>query len=238
MRNVYHVARRELNAYLASPIAYVVAAIYLAVLGGLSGFILYYSREATLRYTLTHGVTLLFLVLVTQVLTMRLLADEQRQGTIELLLTSPVRDWEVVVGKYLASLAVFALMMLLSGYFPIVLTRIGNPDVPVMLSGYLGYLLMGSSLLAIGLFASSVTQNQVVAAVLGMGIAMLLWLSGALTEFVGDGLRGVVAYVPIFDHYFDFVRGMIDTRHVIYYVSVVVLFLFFSTRVLDARRWK
>ncbi len=238
MRNVYHVARRELNAYLASPIAYVVAAIYLAVLGGMSGFILYYSREATLRYTLTHGVTLLFLVLVTQVLTMRLLADEQRQGTIELLLTSPVRDWEVVVGKYLASLGVFALMMLLSGYFPLVLTRIGDPDVPVILSGYLGFLLMGGALLAIGVFASSVTQNQVVAAVLGMGIAILLWLSGALTDFVSGGLREIVAYVPIFDHYFDFVRGMIDTRHIIYYLSVVVLFLFFSTRVLEARRWK
>jgi ABC-2 type transport system permease protein len=238
MRNVYHVARRELNAYLASPIAYVVAAIYLAVLGGMSGFILYYSREATMRYALTHGVTLLFLVLVTQVLTMRLLADEQRQGTIELLLTSPVRDWEVVVGKYVASLGVFALMMLLSGYFPLVLTRIGDPDVPVVLSGYLGFLLMGGALLAIGVFASSVTQNQVVAAVLGMGIAILLWLSGALTDFVSGGLREVVAYMPIFDHYFDFVRGMIDTRHIIYYLSVVVLFLFFSTRVLEARRWK
>jgi ABC-2 type transport system permease protein len=238
MRNVYHVARRELNAYLASPIAYVVAAVYLAVLGGLSGFILYYSREATLRYTLTHGVTLLFLVLVTQVLTMRLLADEQRQGTIELLLTSPVRDWEVVVGKYLAGLGVFCLMVLLSGYFPLVLTRIGDPDVGVMLSSYLGVVLLGAALLAIGIFASSVTQNQVVAAVLGMGIAILLWLSGALTEFVGDGLRGVVEFLPIFDHYFDFVRGIIDTRHIAYYLSVVVLFLFLSTRVLEARRWK
>ena len=238
MRNVYHVLRRELNAYLASPIAYVVGAVYLAVLGGLSGFILYYSREATLRYALTHGVTLLFTVLVTQVLTMRLLADEQRQGTIELLLTSPVRDWEVVVGKYLASLAVLALMVLLSAYFPIILLRIGDPDVGVMLAGYLGYLLLGGALLAIGVFASSLTQNQIVSAVIGMGIALVLWLSGALTEFVGSGLQGVVAYLPIFDHYIDFTRGMIDTRHIIYYLSVVALFLFFSTRVLEARRWK
>ncbi|HHX43751.1 MAG TPA: ABC transporter permease subunit [Chloroflexi bacterium] len=238
MRNVYHVARRELGAYLASPIAYVVAAIYLAVFGGMAGFILYYSREATMRYVLVHGVILLFLVLVTQVLTMRLLADEQRQGTIELLLTSPVRDWEVVVGKYLASLVVFVLMLVLSGYFGIVLISIGDPDIPVMLSGYLGLLLLGSALLAIGVFASSVTQNQVVAAVLGMGITLLLWLSGALVDFVGGWLQDVVAYVPVFDHYFDFVRGLVDTRHIIYYISVVVLFLFLSTRVLEARRWK
>lgn len=238
MRNVYHVARRELGAYLASPIAYVVAAIYLAVFGGMAGFILYYSREATMRYVLVHGVILLFLVLVTQVLTMRLLADEQRQGTIELLLTSPVRDWEVVVGKYLASLVVFVLMLVLSGCFGIVLISIGDPDIPVMLSGYLGLLLLGSALLAIGVFASSVTQNQVVAAVLGMGITLLLWLSGALVDFVGGWLQDVVAYVPVFDHYFDFVRGLVDTRHIIYYISVVVLFLFLSTRVLEARRWK
>jgi len=238
MRNVYHIARRELNAYLASPIAYVVTAVFLAVFGGLSGFILYYSREATMRYSLTHGVTVLFLVLVTQVLTMRLLADEQRQGTLELLLTSPVRDWEVVTGKYLAGLAVFFLMVLLSGYFPLLLTRIGNPDVGVMLSGYLGFVLLGGALLAIGVFASSVTQNQVVAAVLGMGITLLLWLSGALTDFVGGALRSVVQYLPIFDHYYDFVRGIVDTRHIIYYLSLVVFFLFLSTRVLEARRWK
>jgi len=238
MKNVYHIARRELGVYFVSPIAYVVTAIYLAVMGGLSGLILYYSREATMRYVFLHGVSLLFLVLIAQVLTMRLLADEQRQGTMELLLTSPVRDWEVVIGKYLGSLALFAVMVLLTGYFPILLARVGDPDMGVILSGYLGYLLLGASLLAVGLFASSMTQNQIVAAMLGIGITLILWMAGALTELVGETLGDVVAYLPIFDHYMDFVRGIIDTKDIIYYLSVTILFLFLSVRVVESRRWK
>ena len=238
MRNVYYIAKRELGTYFASPIAYVVAAIYLAVVGGLSGFILYFSREATMRYVLTHGVTLLFTVLVTQVLTMRLLADERRVGTLELLVTSPVRDWEIIVGKYLASLAVFLVMILLTAYFPVLLGRIGDPDWGPLLSGYLGYGLLGAALLAVGVFASSLTQNQVVAAVIGMGITLMLWLSGALEELVGESMSRVVAYMPIFAHYTDMVRGVIDTSDIIYYLSLVMIFLFLSTRVLESGRWK
>jgi len=189
MKNVYYIARRELSAYFVSPIAYVISAIYLAVMGGLFGFILYYSHEATMRYVLLHGVSILFLVLVTQVITMRLLADERRLGTFELLLTSPVRDWEVIAGKYLASFGLFFLMVLLTGYLPLLLIRIGNPDIGVMLSGYLGYLLLGAALLSIGVFASSLTQSQIVAAILGIGITLLLWLSGALYGFRPRGHR-------------------------------------------------
>jgi len=238
VRNVYFIARRELHAYFVSPIAYVVSAIYLAVMGGLFAFILYYSHEATLRYLWLHGVSLLFLVLVTQILTMRLLADEQRQGTLELLLTSPLRDWEVIIGKYMASVCLLLVMVALTAYFPILLTRIGDPDLGPLLSGYLGYVLLGAALLAIGVFASSLTQNQIVAAVLGMGITLILWMSGALGDMMGDAAKGVVAYLPILDHYPDFVRGVIDTKDVIYYLSIVVLFLFFSTRVIESRRWK
>jgi ABC-2 type transport system permease protein len=110
--------------------------------------------------------------------------------------------------------------------------------VGVMLATYLGFVLLGAALLAIGMFASSLTQNQIVAAVIGMGITLLLWISGALEELVGEGFRGVVAYLPIFDHYVDMVRGIIDTKDVLYYLSAVVVFLFLSTRVLESRRWK
>jgi len=238
MRNVYYVMKRELGAYFTSPIAYVVIAIYLAVVGGLGGLLLYFSREATMRYVFNHAVTLLFTVLVTQVLTMRLVADERRTGTLELLLTAPLRDWEVVVGKYLASLVVLLVMMALTAYFPVTLLRVGNPDVGPILSGYLGYILLGASLLAIGLFASSVTQNQIVAAVIGIGITLLLWLSGALEELVGPTAGKVVAYLPIFAHYVDMVRGVIDTTDIVYYVTLVALFLFLSTRVIESGRWK
>jgi ABC-2 type transport system permease protein len=238
MRNVYYIARRELGAYFGSPIAYVISAIFLAVMGGLFGFILYYSREATMSYVFQHGITLLFYVLVSQALTMRLLAEEHRMGTLELLLTSPVRDWEVVLGKYLASVGVLLVMTLLTAYIPILLLRIGTPDVGPMLSSYLGYVLLGASMLAIGVFASSLSQNQLVAAVIGMGITLLLWLSGALVDMVSEPLKSLVGYLPIFDHYNDMVRGIIDTKDILYYLSIAALFLFFSTRVLEARRWK
>jgi ABC-2 type transport system permease protein len=238
MRNMYHVARRELGVYIASPMAYGVAAVYLAVMGGMFGLLLYYSRQATMAHLFYHGVSLLFLVLVTQVLTMRLVAEELRQGTWELLLTSPVRDWEVIVGKYLAAVGMFLGMVLLTGAYPVILTRVGNPDLGPILSGYLGYVLLGAAMLAIGLFASSLTQNQIVAVVVGIGLNLLLWLSGALGEIVGDSVRPLVEYLPLFDHYGDFVRGIIDTRDLIYFGSVVALFLFLSTRVVEARRWK
>jgi ABC-2 type transport system permease protein len=238
MRNVLHIARRELAAYFGSPVAYVVGAVYLAVMGGMFGLILVYSREATMAYLFYHGVSLLFLVLVSQVLTMRLLAEEQRQGTMELLLTSPVRDGEVVLGKYLASLGVFLALVGLTLAFPLVLLRLGNPDIGPLLSGYLGYSLLGAAMLAIGVFASSVTQNQIIAAVLGIGANLILWVSGDLGDYVGETLRPVVQYLPLFSHYTDMVRGIIDTKDLVYLLSVIVLFLFLSTRMVETRRWK
>ena len=238
MKNTYQIIKRELGTYFASPIAYVISAIFLAVMGGLFGFILYYSREATMRYLFGHVIIILFLVLVSQALTMRLLAEEKRSGTLELLLTSPVRDWEVVLGKYVASLGAFLVMTLLTAYMPILLLRVGKPDVGPMLSGYLGLILLGSALLAIGLFASSLTQNQIVAAIVGVGITLLMWLVSGLSEMVSGGVKAVVEYLPLFAHYNDMLRGVIDTKDILYYVSVVALFLFLSTRVLESRRWK
>ena len=238
MKNTYYIIKRELGTYFASPIAYVISAIFLAVMGGLFGFILYYSRQATMRYLFGHVIIILFLVLVSQALTMRLLAEEKRSGTLELLLTSPVRDWEVVLGKYVASLGAFLVMTLLTAYMPILLLRVGKPDVGPMLSGYLGLILLGSALLAIGLFASSLTQNQIVAAIVGVGITLLMWLVSGLSEMVSGGVKAVVEYLPLFAHYNDMLRGVIDTKDILYYVSVVALFLFLSTRVLESRRWK
>jgi len=238
MKNVLYIARRELASFFVSPIAYVVAAVYLAVMGGMFGLLLYYSRVATLSYLFYHYVTLLFLILITQLLTMRLLAEEQRQGSLELLLTSPVRDTEVILGKYLSGVGVFVVMLLLTGSYPLLLSAVGAPDIGPMLSGYLGYFLMGAAMLAIGLFASSLTQSQIVSAIIGIGINLVLWLSGSLGDIVGDGLRSVVEYLPLFEHYDDFVRGVIDTSDVVYFVSVIVVFLFLSTRVIESRRWK
>ncbi len=239
MRNVWTIARRELYAYFSSPIAYISMAAFLAVMGLLYWLFIVYTQEATMRYALSNGWLSFLMILFSAVITMRLLAEEQRSGTIELVLTAPVRDWELVVGKYLASLILFLVMTVITFYQPIIMKSLGNPDLSAAASGYLGFFLAGAALLAIGTMTSTFTRNQVVAAVLAIAIGVSLWLiqfAGARSPgtFVGEFL----SKLAFFNHYFDFADGLIDTQHVIYYLSVVAASLFIATRVVEARRWR
>jgi len=238
MRNTFVIAKRELAAYFISPVAYIVAAALLAVQGFLFYLLLTITREATMRYSFSNLLGLLFIVGVVPFLTMRSLAEEKRIGTIELLLTSPVRDWEIVVGKFLAGLGLWTAILALSVYFPLILFAFGNPDLGPILAGYLGLFLLGGALLSIGLFASALTQNQIVAGVLGAAIALLLSIIQFLRDFVSPGAGKFFEYLGLLGHYFDFVKGIIDTKEVVYYVSVMAAFLFLATRVLEMRRWK
>ncbi len=238
MRNVFLIMKRELQAYLASPMAYIVTAVFLAVVGGIEGVVLYYSQEASMYYVFGDIVTVLFLVLTTQLMSMRLVSEEKRSGTLELLMTTPVPDWQIILGKYLASLVMLLAMLVLNLGFPLVLTKLGNPDLSVLASGYLGFFLLGAALLAIGLFASSITRNQIVAAIVGLGIVLVLWMAGGVSDVFGDTFGSVVVYLGPFDHYIDFVTGIISSKHLVYYFSVIIFFLFASTRVVESRRWK
>jgi ABC-2 type transport system permease protein len=239
MRNVWTIARRELYAYFSSPIAYITMAAVLAVMGLLFWLFLVFTQEATMSLMLGGGWIFLILILFTAVVTMRLLAEEQRSGTIELVLTAPVRDWEMILGKYLASLILFLIMTLISCYQPLILIQLGDPDLGTMASSYLGYFLLGAALLAIGTLASSLTRNQVVAAILTIAIAIGLWL----VEFAGMRSPGTfvgesLSKLAIFNHYFDFIEGIIDTQHVVYYLSMAAASLFLATRVVETRRWR
>ena len=236
MRNTLAIAGRELQAYFVSPIAYVVTAAFLLVSGYLFAAILLLSQEATLRYLFANLTTIL--LFVAPLLTMRLLAEEQRSGTLELLLTSPVQDWEVVLGKWLASLGLFAGILLLTAYYPLILWRYGNPDWGPVLTGYGGVLLLGGTLLALGTLTSALTSNQIVAAVLGVGLALLAWLIDALSQFTGSPISGVFTYISLSTHFYDFLRGIVDSKDVVYCVSVIVVALFLATRVLETRRWR
>lgn len=239
MRNVLAIARRELDTYFTSPIAYVVIAVYLVAVGIIFSLILHYSREATMRYTLTNGFNIFFLIVATVAFTMRLLAEEQRSGTIELLLTSPVRDWEVVLGKFLACIVLMCAMIGLTLYFPLLLFIFkGNPDVGPILSGYLGLFFLGASSASIGVFSSSLTKNQVVALIVGVIICLLLWFTQYLADVTSPPVQDFLGYLSILNHYPDFSRGIIDTKDVVYYLSLIFAGLFLATRSLETRRWR
>ncbi|MFQ5594426.1 MAG: ABC transporter permease [Anaerolineae bacterium] len=238
MRNMLIIARRELGAFFASPIAYLVTAGFLAIAGYFFSAILILSRQATMQFV--FGNTVVVLLFIAPLLAMRLLSEEQRSGTIELLMTSPVRDWQVIWGKWLAAFVLFLVMMLFTGLYVVVLWRLGNPDYGPIMSGYLGMLLLGGALLALGTLTSAVTQNQIVAAVLGVALTVLLYVAGAMTDVAGaDSLVGrFFEALALSEHFSDFTRGVVDTTHVIFFLSVIAGALYLATRALETRRWR
>ena len=236
MRNVWIIAKRELYAYFISPIAYLVAAAFtflcgLFFVGGVTQW-----QDATLQSV--FGSLSIVLIFVAPVLTMRLLAREQDLGTIELLLTAPVRDWEVVVGKFLASYLFYLGMVAVTGVYPLILLRYGNPDLGAIGAGYLGLVLLGAALLSLGVLTSSLTRNQVIAAVIGVVASVSLWLLDIVSPVFRGTAQDVVSYLTPSGHYYGFVEGIIDTRDLVYYVSATAVFLFLASQVLQSRRWQ
>ncbi len=237
MRTIRAVAFKEIQIYFSSPVAYIVALIFMA----LSGF--FFVRdlgnpfpEASLS-NFFQGATFLLIPLA-PALTMRLLAEEQKLGTIELLLTSPVRDWEVILGKYLASFVFLLFLLSLTSYYVILLLVFAKPDPGPIYSGYLGLILYGAAALSVGILTSTLTSNQIIAAVVGTGILVVLYA----TSFIGDVVTGVWATIfnqlGFTSHFNDFDRGIIDSTHIVYFVTVTALFLFLSIRALESRRWR
>ena len=236
MRNAWIIARRELYAYFVSPIAYLVAAAFL-LLSGLF-FIVGVARWQDATLEPMFGSLSIVLIFLAPVLTMRLLSREQDQGTIELLLTAPVRDWEVVAGKFLSSLIYYAGTVAITALYIPVLVLYGNPDLGTIGAGYLGLILLGAALLALGVLSSALTSNQIVAAVIGIGASVGLWLFDLLGAVFGGGMQQLIAYLTPSGHYFNFVDGIIDTRDLVYYLSATFLLLFLASRVLETRRWR
>ncbi len=235
MLNTLTIARRELAAFFVSPIAYLVIAAFLLISGYLFAVILITSQQATLEFLFRN--ILVILLFMAPLLTMRLLAEEQRTGTIELLLTAPVRDWEIVLGKFLAALGVFAVILLLTFTYPAILFAVGgNPDLGPMVTGYLGLLLLGGAMLAIGTLASSLTENQIVAAVIAFAMLLLLWLISAAGQVI-VGAADLFTALSLPDRFDDFARGAINLADVVYYLSLIIGSLFLATRIIETRRY-
>ena len=238
MRNIGLIARKELASYLTAPMAYIVTAVFLAISG--TFFTAYLARsgyaDTSIRGFLEAGQ--LLILLFAALITMRLIAEERKLGTWELLLIAPLRDGEIVLGKFAGSLMLLTAMLALTLYFPILLFALGDPDLGPIATSYLGLVLLGGAALAIGLFASSLTSNQIVSATVAGGILFALWFLGAVGRLVPGALGELLSSLSLSHHFADFVRGIVDTRAVVYYLSVTALFLYLAIRSVETDRWR
>jgi len=249
------VFKKEMWLYAGSPAAYVVFTFFLLISGWFfSQIFLFYSdasmrsfmqpqfgqnlniTENVMRPLFTNmSVVLLFFI---PMLTMRLFAEEKKAGTMELLLTYPVRDGEVLAGKFLAATGLYAVLLALTLLYPSLVAYFTRVEWGPVLTGYLGLLLTGATFLAIGLLISSLTENQIVAGFSTFGVLLLFWVIGWGSEFAGGRLRTVLQYLSITEHMETFSRGLIDTKDLVYYGSAIALALFLTVRSLESKRWR
>lgn len=257
MRNALAIAGKELRSYFVSPIAYVVITGFL-LLGGWFFFNLlarfsfllqiyssFRNPEAQARLNLNefviapllHNLSVVLVILV-PVITMRSFAEEKRSGTYELLMTSPLSITEIVAGKFLGSVAFLLIMIGLTAIYPIILLAYGNPEIGMMASGYLGLLLLAIAFATVGLLTSSVTENQIIAAVTCLVVLLLFYVIAWPAETAGPVLGAMLKYLSLTEHFGEMVKGIIDTKDVVYFVSVILLSLFLTHRSVESVRWR
>jgi ABC-2 type transport system permease protein len=236
MRNVIAITLRELGSYLGSPMAYIITAGFLLVNGLLFGIGVTSSRQAAMDFVFSDMAIIMMLMM--PALTMRLLAEEQRTGTLELLLTAPVHDTEVVLGKFFGMFVLFLIMIVPTLSYPYSLIAFGHPDLGLLVSGYIGIILVGGTFVAVGLLASSVTQNQVIAAVLAFAALLLLWLIDSISQAIQSSVGSFLSYIAISPHLDNFTRGSIQSKDIVYFLTMILGALFITERVLDYRRWR
>jgi ABC-2 type transport system permease protein len=250
MSNALAIARKELTSYFASPIAYVVIGFFALMYGFFFySLLLYFDRQSLqaagqpvnvneqfLRPVFLNATVIFLFVL--PLVTMRTYSEEKRSGTIELLLTAPLTDLQIIIGKFLGAMGLYASMMALTLVHVGLLFAFGNPEWRPVATTYLGMLLMGGCFVSVGLLISSLTKNQIVAGMVTFGVFLMLWVINWIASFMGPTAQQVLNYLSITDHLDDFTMGIIDTKHIVYYVSFITFGLFLTARSVDTERWR
>jgi len=254
MSNILAIAHREIKAYFGSPIAYIVIGFFALMFGFFYYTLLMYFDQNSMRMAgmggpqtanineqmirpvfLNSSVILLF---VLPLVTMRTYSEEKRSGTIELLLTAPVTDFQIIMGKFLGAMTLYAAMLALTLIHVGVLFAFGNPEWKPVVTAYVGMLLMGGCFVAVGLLISSMTKNQIVAGMITFAVFLMLWVINWMASFTGPTTQAVLNYLSITGHLDDFTNGVLDTRHLVYYVSFIAFGLFLTARSVDTERWR
>lgn len=252
MRNIAAIANKELRSYFASPMAYIVIGFFLLPFGVF--FYLYLQsfvrqslqsaqfggamniNQQVIRYVLQNASVIVLFIM--PMITMRTYSEEKRSGTIELLLTSPVSDMEIILGKFFGALGLYIAMLAMTLLYMAILFVYGNPEWRPLLAAYLGLLLMGGAFVSIGLLISSTTNNQIVAGVVTFVVFLLLWIVGWFADSAGPTIGPITSYLSITEHFDDFSKGIIDSKHVIYYLSLITFGLFLTAKSVDTERWR
>jgi ABC-2 type transport system permease protein len=255
MNNILAIAHKELKGYFASPIAYVLLGFFVLVYGWFFASGLSFFEQQSQRFAAAGmgnppvninqqlippifsnvSVILLFTL---PLITMRTYAEEKRSGTMELLLTSPVTDTQIVAGKFLGTMGVIAAMLAITVPHVLLLFWFADPEWKPLVTTYIGFLLMAGCFVAVGLFISSLTRNQIIAGMATFAVFLMLWVIDWMSSFVGPNSQKVFEYLSLPRHFEDFARGVIDTRHIVYYLSFIGFGLFLTIKSVDTERWR
>jgi len=253
MSNILAIAHKEVKSYFSSPIAYIAIGLWALLYGYFFFAILSFFVRQSMQMNqfgpqalnlnqqlirpLLQNVTILILFLMPMV-TMRTYSEEKRSGTIELLLTSPITDFQIVLGKFFGAMALYAVMLAVTLFHIGVLFIYGSPEWKPILTSYIGLLLLGGCFIAVGLFISSLTKNQIVAGMVTFAVFLLLWIITWIGSFSGPTVDKLTTYLSIIDHFDDFGKGVVDTTHLIYYLSFITFGLFLTAKSVDSERWR
>ena len=255
MRSAWIIAKRDLGSFFNSPIFYVVTTVFLIIYSfiffNILNFFSFQSFQARQLQAMGMNLNLnemviepslqnmsVILLMVIPIITMRSFADEKKMKTFRLLLSSPVHLREIILGKFLACMIVVAVMISISSYSVGFLFLLGEPEPGPIVTGYLGILLMAGCFVSVGIFASSLTDNQIIAAVLTFGFSLFMWIIGWSAQAAGSTTGQVLQYLSIVDHLERFLKGLVNTSDLVYYLSFILFNLFLCHRVLDSNRWR
>lgn len=235
MKKVLPVFRREMFAYFYSPVAYIVISVFLLITGWFFTSELFLSNDSSLRSVFSI-IPFIFIFFVPAI-TMRLLSEERKSGTIELMFTMPISDIEIVFGKFLAGLGLLVTALIFTFPYAVTILVLGKPDIGMMVTGYLGLVLMGAAYVAIGVFASTISSNQVVSFIIAFIIIFFLWLIQKFLMIMPSQIVSVLQYISIDYHFENISRGVIDSRDLVYYLSMITFMLSLAKLSLESRKW-
>lgn len=251
MRNVMAIADKELRSYFASPIGYVLVGFFALLFGWFFyvylGFFIRSGEQMAaggapnVNQHMISGLlqnAAVIILFALPMITMRTYAEEKRSGTIELLLTSPITDMQIIVGKFLGAMGLYASMLAVTLLYIGILFLLGKPEWRPIAAGYLGLLLMGGCFISVGLLISSLTKNQIVAGFMTFVVFLMLWVINWVGESSGPTTREIVNYLSVTEHFNDFARGVLDTKHLVYYLSFITFGLFLTAKSVDSERWR